>query len=75
MKRALMEELSEVEKDFICSSINRRGDGGHPVANREQLPYFIETYAKECVEKSLKSGNLTEKGEKLANQILIKLGM
>jgi hypothetical protein len=57
-------------KDFLCHVINKYGSDQHPWAKPNGLLNFQPDYIRECVERALKSGNLSDSGCKLAQDYL-----
>jgi hypothetical protein len=44
--------LTDDQRQVTCLAINRKGSGGHPVAEVHNLAYFDTEYAIKCLEKS-----------------------
>lgn len=56
--------LTSDMRSLVAGIINRRGDGGHPVATPDGLAYFAVEYAIACIDTALV--DLTDQGQKLA---------
>jgi hypothetical protein len=57
-------------RDFLCHVINRYGTNQHSWAQPNRLQNFQPNYVRECVERALASGNLSDGGRKLAEEYL-----
>ena len=57
-------------RDFLCHVINKYGTDQHPSAKPNGLLNFQPDYVRECVERALASGNLSEAARKLDQEYL-----
>jgi len=57
-------------RDFLCHVINKYGTEQHPWAQPNGLLNFQRDYVRECVERALASGNLSDSARKLAQEYL-----
>jgi hypothetical protein len=47
--------------------INAFGDGCHPMAKPETLPFYSRSYIRKCLRRAAKSKDITDAARKLAN--------
>ena len=74
--RYIGSKFTQEQKEMLCSIINRFGDGGHPVANADNLDYFTVSYLKEILNKKnfiASTDKLSELGKKTLAEISIKI--
>jgi hypothetical protein len=57
-------------RDFLCHVINRYGTDQHSWVQPNGLLNFQPDYVRECVERGLASGNLSDAGRRLAQEYL-----
>ena len=62
--------VATATRDFLRHVINRYGTGQHPLAEPNGLLHFQPDYVRECVERALPLGNLSDAGRELANEYL-----
>ena len=56
--------------DFLCDVINKYVTDQHSWAQPNTVPKLHPNYVRECVERALTSGNLSDAGRKLAQEYL-----
>ena len=57
-------------RDFLCHVINKYGTDQHHWTQPNGLLNIQPDYIRECVERALTSGNLSDAGRKLAQEYL-----
>jgi hypothetical protein len=56
--------------DFLCHVINKYGTDQRSWAQPNGVPNLQPNYVRECVERALASGNLSDAGSRLAQEYL-----
>jgi hypothetical protein len=56
---------------LLCFAINNFGTGGHPVADEAGLKFFGRDYVRQCVERAVDSGGLSQDALNLADDYLL----
>ena len=69
------DRLSGDAADMTIDAIARFGKGQTAAPSTESLPFFMTTFAVDCLRKALDSGKLADKGKTAAHAALAALGV
>ena len=73
LETLLLDGKADAEKRFASFAINKFGYGGHPIANKEQLPHFATDYLKDCLNIAIHSLFIKDEGKIIGKKLLSKL--
>lgn len=65
-----IENLTAEEISLLKFSVNRFGTQQHPVAEDKNLQFFEDSYLRECLQKIVKSKEVTKQAKTLAQKLL-----